>query len=383
MIKPRRHRDTESHKEILREPEFTLTKEGCLCVFVVQKNRRIKTTAMSCIALLLFIACSKKSIPTETTPENTTVAATVLRTINVSTAAELKAALLDAKPGDDIVMADGVYAGKFVIEATANGTAAKPITLRGSRNAVLDAGSIQTGYVLHLQANDWNLKGFTLTNGLKGLMIDGSRASVIDGLKIYNTGEEALHLRKFSSNNLVQNCEITGTGLKTPDYGEGIYIGSAKNNWAAYTNGEADRCDSNKILSNAIGPNVAAECIDVKEGTAGGVVRGNRFDATGITGANSADSWMDVKGNGYLIENNTGTNPGGSIFKDGFQTHVAVAGWGNDNVFRGNHCTVNAPGYGFNVQLSGSNGTASGNKVYSSNVVTGAASGVANVALSN
>ncbi|GAA4732671.1 chondroitinase-B domain-containing protein [Flavisolibacter ginsenosidimutans] len=333
------------------------------------------------LAWLLLLACGKKTIPDETTP--TTNTTTVERTVHVSTSSELKAALLDAKPGDDIVMAEGVYAGRFVIEATAAGTVAKPIVLRGSRNAVLDAGSIQTGYVLYLQGSYWNLKGFTITNGLKGLIMDGSQHSVIDDLKIFSIGEEALHLRKFSSNNTVQNCEIMQTGLKTPDYGEGIYIGSAKNNWSTYTNGDPDKCDSNKILSNTLGPSVAAECIDVKEGTTAGIIRGNNFDATGITGANSADSWIDVKGNGYLIENNTGTNPGGSIFKDGYQVHVAVSGWGNNNAFKNNNCTVNAAGYGFNIQLSGSNGTSSGNKVYSNNTVTGAASGVSNISLSN
>lgn len=329
---------------------------------------------------MLLLSCSKKTLPEEATLSMQTA---VVRTIHVATTTELKAALLNAIPGDDIVMADGTYSGKFVIESTASGTANKPITLRGSHAVVLDAGSIQTGYVLYLQGSYWRLQGFTLTNGLKGLMIDGSSHSVIEGLKIYNIGEEALHLRKFSSANTVQNCEIFQTGVKTPDYGEGIYIGSAKNNWNTYTAGLPDQCDSNKILSNKIGPAVAAECIDVKEGTTGGVIRGNNFDATGITGANSADSWIDVKGNGYLIDGNTGFNPGGSIFKDGYQVHVAVSGWGNDNVFKNNNCTVNAAGYGFTVQLSGSNGTSSGNKVFANNTVNGAASGVANIPVSN
>ena len=65
-----------------------------------------------------------------------------------------------------------------------------------------------------------------------------------------------------------------------------------------------------------------------------------------------------------MIENNIGTNPGGGIFLDGYQVHVAVAGWGNNNEFKNNVCTVNGTGYGFNIQLSGSNGTSTGNKVY-------------------
>jgi len=327
--------------------------------------------------LFLLMACSKKTVSVDNIPAGGN------RIVHVSSATELKNALANAKPADEIVMADGSYSGKFVIAAGVNGTATKPIILRGGRNAILDAGSINTGYVLHLQSNYWVIKGFTITNGLKGLMVDGSSWSVIDGIKIFNIGEEAIHLRKFSSHNTIRNTDISNTGLKTADYGEGIYIGSAKNNWATYTNGDPDLCDSNLILNNKIGPNITAECIDVKEGTTGSIIRGNTFDATGITGANSGDSWMDVKGNYALIENNNGTNPGGTIFKDGYQVHCAVAGWGNYNEFKNNNCTVSAAGYGFNIQLSGSNGTTTGNKVYTNNIVTGAAGGVANIPLSN
>jgi len=329
------------------------------------------------VGLGLLMACSKKTAPAD----NPVI--TSSRVINVQNAAQLKTALSTALAGDEIVMADGLYNGKFVITPGVNGTASKPITLRGSRNVVLDAGDINTGYVLYLQSSYWIIKGFTITNGLKGLMIDGAQHSVIDGITVDHIGEEAIHLRKFSSHNTIQNVTITNTGLKTPDYGEGIYIGSAKNNWATYSNGNPDLCDSNLVSNNKIGPNISAECIDVKEGTTGTVIRGNTFDAAGITGANSADSWIDVKGNYALIENNIGTNPGGNIFLDGYQVHCAYSGWGNYNEFKNNTSTVNAAGYGFNIQLSGSNGTTTGNKVYNNNTVTGAAKGVANIPLSN
>lgn len=327
----------------------------------------MKITILAKLSFLVFaMACSKNNLPAAVETPAVTASAAIpapLRIINVSTALQLKAALLDARAGDEIVMADGTYNGKFVIAPGVNGTATNPITLRGSRNAVLNAGDINTGYVLYLQSNYWILKGFTLTNGLKGLMVDGSHYSKVDSVKIFHIGEEALHLRTFSTQNTVTRCDISETGLKTPDYGEGIYIGSAKNNWATYSNGLPDLCDSNYVIANIIGPNVTAECIDVKEGTTAGIIRGNTFNAAGITGANSGDSWIDVKGNNYLIENNIGTNPGGSIFKDGYQVHVAVDGWGNNNQFKNNNCVVNATGYGFNIQLSGSNGTSTGNKV--------------------
>jgi hypothetical protein len=332
--------------------------------------------------LLIFASCNKNTV-VSSTGETTTTPTVNTNIVRVATSQQLQAALNAAKGGDEIIIADGVYSGKFVIPTTANGTAQSPIILRGSRNAILDAGSISTGYVLYLQANYWQLRGFTITNGLKGLMTDGASHNIIDSIKVTQVGEEAIHLRKNSKHNTIQNTEITYTGLKTPDYGEGIYIGSAKSNWTTYTNGDPDFSDSNKVLNNHIGPYITAECIDVKEGTTGGLIKGNYFDATGITGANSADSWIDVKGNYYVIDENSGFNPGGNIFTDGYQVNVAVSGWGSYNEFKNNKCTVNASGYGFNIRLSSSNGTAVGNKVYSNNIVTGAAKGISNIPLSN
>jgi hypothetical protein len=60
---------------------------------------------------------------------------------------------------------------------------------------------------------------------------------------------------------------------------------------------------------------------------------------------------------------------------DGFQVHVAVSGWGNDNLFHKNVVAVNGPGFGFNIDKN-----SSGNMISCDNMVTFAASGVANVA---
>lgn len=301
--------------------------------------------------------------------------------ISVSSASGLQQALDYAKAGDEIVMEDGKYEGNFKIPITANGTENKPIILRGSSKVILNGNTTNTGYVLHLQASYWVIKDFTITNGLKGLVCDGGNYNLVEELTVNNIGEEAIHFRKFSSHNTLQNCNISNTGVKTADYGEGIYIGTAVSNWDKYTNGKEDKCDSNIVINNTIGPNITAECIDVKEGTTGGIIRGNKFNSTGITGANSGDSWMDVKGNGYLIESNSGFNPKGSVLKDGYQVHCAVDGWGNDNIFKNNTCEVNADGYGINVTLKSSKGETTGNKVYNNNKVIAAEKGVTNIAL--
>jgi hypothetical protein len=112
--------------------------------------------------------------------------------------------------------------------------------------------------------------------------------------------------------------------------------------------------------------------MDIKEGTTGGLISGNVFDGTGMSGS-WADSWIDLKGNGWVVQNNHGSN----ALQDGFQVHQALSGWGNDNIFVGNVADVNGPGYGFWLQ-SGITGT----KVMCANSVSGAAKGFANVACS-
>lgn len=301
--------------------------------------------------------------------------------IIVKNASELKRALSTAKPGDSIILEDGIYEGKFVIEQAASGTKKAPIVLIGSRKAILDAGTTETGYVLSLKANYWKLKGFTLQNGLKALVADGANYNLIDGLLATQLGEEGIHLRTFSKHNIIKNCEVSHTGKKRPGFGEGIYIGTAYSNWPKYTDGKPDQCDSNQVLNNTLGPYITAECIDIKEGTTGGIVRGNAFEAQGITGENSADSWIDVKGNHYLIEANIGHNTQPSVLLDGYQVNCAYDGWGSYNVFRANISHVNAEGYGINVRFKSSKGIAVGNEVYADNKVINAVKGITNIEL--
>lgn len=311
------------------------------------------------------------------------------RAVDVATSEQLTAALADARPGDVITMADGVYTSKGLAApleiggkhyvgtfvASTSGTARAPIVLQGSRAAVIDGkpGGVGTGtqYGLYLAAaSHWRVSGITVTNVSKGVVLDRSSHSVLGGLLVHTTGQEAIHLRSFSSHNIVRNNVVRKTGRKNETYGEGIYVGSATSNWGTYSDGLPDASDGNLVARNVISQ-TSAESLDIKEGTTGGVIRGNRFEGTGMTGS-WADSWIDMKGNDWLIEANHGVN----AVEDGFQVHQALAGWGLDNVFRGNTAEVNAGGYGFWVQ----NG-ATGNRIScASNTVTGAASGFANIA---
>src|SRR6266545_1431736 len=106
-------------------------------------------------------------------------AAAATRVVNVSTTAQLTAALQNAAPGDEIRMADGTYAGHFTI--TRSGTTSAPIVLTGSRAAVIDGQGTSSGRTVQLQADNWRLVGFTVTNGQKGIMALGAHNTVVDG----------------------------------------------------------------------------------------------------------------------------------------------------------------------------------------------------------
>ncbi|MEU7000136.1 discoidin domain-containing protein [Nonomuraea sp. NPDC046570] len=317
--------------------------------------------------------------------------------VDVSTSAQLVSALANAQPGQTIKLAAGEYRGAFVTQRA--GTAGSPITLTGPANAVLvndgPTGTAPTcptagigwdsGYGLWLyDAPYWKLTGFTVKDSKKGIVLDNSHHVTIDGVNVHHMEDEGVHFRRSSADGLIQNSRITDVGLVQPGYGEGVYIGSAGSNWSCHGNsGGADRSDRVKVLNNQIGPGVTAEHIDVKEGTSDGVIRGNTFDGRGISGQNSADSWIDVKGIDYLIEGNTGTFASPGTFTNGHETHnpSSTPSFQNGcgNVWRDN--TSNLGGVGQYAIKITSTSKCSGNPnvVYSSNTVTNATSGLTNI----
>lgn len=330
-------------------------------------------------------------------PVGTAEAAPPPDTVEVSTTSQLQAALAAASPGQTIRMAAGTYRGSFV--ATKPGTAASPITLTGPADAVLvndgpsgDAPDCpvptpgwDSGYGLWLSgASYWNLAGFSVRESKKGIVVDASPHTTIDGVTVDRIDEEAIHFRRSSADSVLRNSTVTNTGLVQKGYGEGVYLGSANSNWGCHGNsGGVDRGDRIQVLGNHIGPGIAAEPIDVKEGTFDGVIKGNTFDGKGISGENSADSWIDVKGIGYTIEDNTGTFSAPGTFANGYETHNTSTNPSFDNgcgnVWRGNKSDLGGVGE-YAIKISSvSKCKAKPNVVYASNTVTGAKSGLTNI----
>ena len=246
-------------------------------------------------------------------------------TIQVKTSKDLAEAFLKAKPGDTISLADGTYTdSKSKFTVSVSGTASKPITLTGSRKAVLSTGDVSKGYGLYLnKANYWLLEGFSVKKAQKGIVLDSSNSNVITNVAVSDIGQEAVHFRCSSSDNTIQNSEISRTGRASPNKGgdgEAVYIGTAISNWPEYEclNNGPDNSHRNKVLYNKLGPDVTAECVDIKEGTRDGLVQGNTFDGNALSGELGAISWVNCKGTNYKIIENKGKN----ALKYGFRVRI-------------------------------------------------------------
>lgn len=292
-------------------------------------------------------------------------------TVTVSNSGDLTRALASAAPGTVIRLADGTYSGNFT--GTAVGSAAAPIFLCGGPGAILDAGgtSNSAGYVLHLNgAAYWRLVGFTVQNGAKGVVLDHTDFSVIEKLTVQQVGDEGIHLREFSDDDLVLDNTVRHTGLLRAKFGEGVYIGTATSNWCSYTACQPDRSNNNVVRGNTIS-DTTAENVDIKEGTTGGALVGNSFNGSGFSQA-GASGWVNAKGNSYLIVGNVGHGS----YQDGFQTHQILPGWGQDNVFKANTAIVDGAGYGFHFT------PVNGNVWTCDNTVQGAGSGNSNITCS-
>ncbi|MFF2089561.1 DNRLRE domain-containing protein [Paenibacillus sp. NPDC058174] len=293
----------------------------------------------------------------------------------LNTAASIQTAMLNATPGTVILIAPGTYNGvratggdprldangvpTGVFYSGNSGTAANPIVLRGcdaNNPPVLQGPAVNDGsYGIHLTGDYWEIRDLVVTRAQKGIMIDNGNYNRISGVEVHNVGDEGVHFRDGSSYNTLELSKIHDTGNYQAGYGEGAYVGSDAS--AAYEH----TVIGNIIRSTDFGPGITAEHIDIKEGADGTIVEYCTFNGTGISGANSADSFIDVKGVNSKIYYNSGSRNGNSFVVDAFQNRTHGTGFptGTNNDFKGN--TVHLDGVGYIVNAVNGSAIVNGN----------------------
>ena len=255
--------------------------------------------------------------------------------IIVSDAAELQNAFRNVKAGDEIILRPGIYeadpaSGQWkAFLAEANGTPDQHIILRSADPgcpAEICGNTPDKKCALTIRGSYWEIRDLKISTACKGIFLEQSEHSIISGCEVCNIGDEAIHIIDNSSYNLVDSCRIHDTGKTTPKYGEGVYIGSAKN-----ATDYGFECHYNTVRSCIFGPNIAADHVDIKEYTHGNLVEYCTFDGTGMQGENGGDSFVEIKGNDAIVRYNIGHRNGCEKQLYGFDLNVQLEGWGQNN----------------------------------------------------
>ncbi len=225
---------------------------------------------------------------------------------------ELRQAMTAVQAGDEIILANGTMftatdtPGSGIgahFSSNVNAVSDQRIIMRSEspdNPATLSGDQISKRHVLRLFGDYWTIKDIIFTYAQKGIVLDQANNVHIVGCEVYNIGMEAIHMRDGSQNTLVEDCYIHDTGKSNPSFGEAIYVGSDKKK-----HGEVDpHINGTVVRGCTIGPNVGAEAFDIKEGTAETIIENNIVDATGISGANYADSFVDLKGTRTYVRYN-------------------------------------------------------------------------------
>ena len=260
-------------------------------------------------------------------------------TTTVSTWKQLQSALGAARAGTVIRMNPGTYSVPWGMPIEARGTSSRPVWVCGPRSAVLTgAGVSKNGGFKVINSSYVRIAGMTVRGSQKGIQVINSDHVAVADTLVEHIGEEAVHLKSQTTDSVVVANTIRDTGLLTAQYGEGVYVGTAKGNWCAYNGCRADASDRNAIVSNSISK-TTAEPIDLKEGASNGTVWGNTLDGgkmkTGVT-------LISVQTNGWVVARNTGAH----AKTDGIQVWQVYDVWGKNNTLYANRFTSSVPGYG-------------------------------------
>lgn len=229
----------------------------------------------------------------------------------------IQKAISFARAGDTIQLAPGVYA-QDVLFNEHSGSAQKPITLTGPKDAILIGDATNNNFRAVQVMQDYiTIKGFTI-DGLNGpsdvvtsyrkqlIYVQGRdegtptptgvRGVRILNMTLRNSGQECVRLRARATNNEIAFNDIANCGIcdfrfgcTANKNGEGIYIGTEPDQLVA--RGAVDDPSNNNSIHDNVFNTQASECVDLKEGTEGNIIEHNI-----CTGA------QDIKGGGISVQ---------------------------------------------------------------------------------
>ena len=166
------------------------------------------------------------------------------------------------RQGDIVYVKNGNYLEDVYIIGKDGGADYITIQNYPGHAPVIHGSGVGSGRNKLVNSSFIKLSGFTLTNFQQGLFVERSNNIVLQNLRVYNVGHEAIHIRFNSSFVTLKDSIIYDTG-KLSRYGEGVYIGTSSSqqpNSPPYDNTHNILITGNTIY------NTTDECIEVKEG---------------------------------------------------------------------------------------------------------------------
>jgi Chondroitinase B len=216
---------------------------------------------------------------------------------NVNTSQTLQAALNTAVAGDEIVLADGTYSGRFTIN-TNGGTSSQPITVRAANphQAILEAPNPGCGWQgdngITVSRSYWTIQDIRMRNQNWGIYLTGVGAHhvTIQNMIIEGYRGGAIMFFLGANNNTAQNnvighaSQVCGDTGPVADYGvlafqadtntirHNIIFATGNN---GYQCADAGGCDSSTGIKSGYG--IALEDADLSGGAAthDNVIQGN------------------------------------------------------------------------------------------------------------
>lgn len=192
---------------------------------------------------------------------------------NITYFNEIDKAITATEPGDVICLSAGVYPS-FKIK-NVSGKSDLPITIRPVKEntvAIEKTNSSSAGIFID-NSHHIEISGLSVTGGLYGVNIIGSSDITLSNNIIHSVGQEGIQIKSRlgndTSNINVINNFIHDTGLRTPQYGEGIYIGNMEPNSGTV---------QNIYIHKNTFSNINNEAIDIKPNASPVHVIGNVFN---------------------------------------------------------------------------------------------------------
>lgn len=249
----------------------------------------LKTKAAFNLNLVALFAANLIILVQPMTTKNDTMTAYYVSTTgknsNSGTAAKplksIQEAVDRATAGDEILIKAGTYSPVRI--KNKNATKSNPIAIVAAPGdegkVVISSGAYDRGAGISIE-NSSNIivEDLKVTKSLFGIYLKESKNITIRDNKVYDIGQEAIHVSKNSSYVDIIDNTITDTGNRFGRYAEGIYLGTGSKS--------GDRTNQIEIRGNDIS-NTMSEAIDIKPYVSNVVVENNLIHdiKTGTSGA--------------------------------------------------------------------------------------------------